>query len=135
MWEYFSGKAEHWGVGLSKLLTEVLKRNIEISEAGFVSLGPQAAGDQTGQNRPTTTTTIPNRSPVRQTPSCRGRLVHKLGPRKFAEVHHLNILAIVARLGAKPLIRVESAASSADSATQSMRSDPPRSGSLERFAG
>ena len=33
---------------------------------------------------------------------------HKLGPRKFAEVHQLNILAIVARLSAKPLIRVES---------------------------
>ena len=33
---------------------------------------------------------------------------HKLGPRKFAEVHELNILAIVARLSAKPLIRVVS---------------------------
>jgi hypothetical protein len=33
---------------------------------------------------------------------------HKLGPRKFAEVHHLNIRVIVARLSAKPLIRVES---------------------------
>jgi hypothetical protein len=33
---------------------------------------------------------------------------HKLGPRKFAEVHQLSILAIVARLSAKPLIRVES---------------------------
>jgi hypothetical protein len=33
---------------------------------------------------------------------------HKLGPRKFAEVHHLNISAIVARLSAKPWIRVES---------------------------
>src|SRR5580765_6103810 len=33
---------------------------------------------------------------------------HKLGPRKFAEVHQLNILAIVARLSAKPSIRVES---------------------------
>jgi hypothetical protein len=33
---------------------------------------------------------------------------HKLGPRKFAEVHHLNIRAIVARLSAKPWIRVES---------------------------
>jgi hypothetical protein len=33
---------------------------------------------------------------------------HKLGPRKFAEVHQLNILAIVARLSAKPRIRVES---------------------------
>ena len=32
---------------------------------------------------------------------------HKLGPRKFAEVHQLNIRAIVARLSAKPLIRVE----------------------------
>ena len=33
---------------------------------------------------------------------------HKLGPRKFAEMHQLNILAIVARLSAKPSIRVES---------------------------
>jgi hypothetical protein len=35
---------------------------------------------------------------------------HKLGPRKFSEVHHLNIPAIVARLNAKPCIRVESGA-------------------------
>jgi hypothetical protein len=33
---------------------------------------------------------------------------HKLGPRKFAEVHQLNIRAIVGRLSAKPFIRVES---------------------------
>jgi hypothetical protein len=33
---------------------------------------------------------------------------HKLGPRKFSEVHHLNIPAMVARLSAKPCIRVES---------------------------
>jgi hypothetical protein len=33
---------------------------------------------------------------------------HKLGPRKFAEVHQLNIPAIVARLSVKPWIRVES---------------------------
>jgi len=33
---------------------------------------------------------------------------HNLGPRKFAEVHQLNIRAIVARLSAKPVIRVES---------------------------
>ena len=33
---------------------------------------------------------------------------HKLGPRKFAEVHQLSIPAIVGRLSAKPLIRVES---------------------------
>ena len=32
---------------------------------------------------------------------------HKLGPRKFAEVHQLNIPAIVVRLSAKPFIRVE----------------------------
>ena len=32
---------------------------------------------------------------------------HKLGPRKFAEVHQLDIPAIVARLSAKPWIRVE----------------------------
>jgi hypothetical protein len=33
VWEYFSGKAEERGVDLSELLTEVLKRDIEISEA------------------------------------------------------------------------------------------------------
>jgi hypothetical protein len=32
-WEYFSDKAERKGVGLSQLLTEVLKRDIEINEA------------------------------------------------------------------------------------------------------
>jgi hypothetical protein len=31
---------------------------------------------------------------------------HKLGPRKFAEVHKLNITGIVAELNAKPSIRV-----------------------------
>jgi len=35
---------------------------------------------------------------------------HKLGPRKFSEVHGLNIPAMVARLSAKPCIRVESGA-------------------------
>ena len=33
---------------------------------------------------------------------------HTLGPRKFAEAHRLNGPAIVARLSAKPRIRVES---------------------------
>ena len=33
---------------------------------------------------------------------------HRLGPRKFAEVHRVNIQLIVARLSAKPFIRVES---------------------------
>ena len=32
-WEYFSGKAEQRGLDLSELLTEVLKRDIEINEA------------------------------------------------------------------------------------------------------
>ena len=32
---------------------------------------------------------------------------HKLGPRKFSEVHRLNIPGLVARLSAKPCIRVE----------------------------
>jgi hypothetical protein len=32
VWEYFSGKAEQKGVDLSDLLTEVLKRDIEINE-------------------------------------------------------------------------------------------------------
>jgi hypothetical protein len=33
VWEYFSGKAEQKRVDLSELLTEVLKRDIEINEA------------------------------------------------------------------------------------------------------
>ena len=33
VWTYFSGKAEERGIQLSELLTEVLKRDIEISEA------------------------------------------------------------------------------------------------------
>ena len=33
VWEYFSAEAERKGVGLSELLTDVLKRDIEISEA------------------------------------------------------------------------------------------------------
>ena len=33
---------------------------------------------------------------------------HKFGPRRFAEVHRLNIWAIAARLSAKPFIKVES---------------------------
>ena len=33
---------------------------------------------------------------------------HKLGPRKFAEAHQLDLRGIVAGLSAKPLIRVES---------------------------
>jgi hypothetical protein len=32
VWEYFSAKAEQKGVDLSELLTEVLKRDIEIDE-------------------------------------------------------------------------------------------------------
>jgi hypothetical protein len=32
---------------------------------------------------------------------------HKLGPRKFAELHNLDIPAIVARLNRKPFIRIE----------------------------
>jgi hypothetical protein len=35
---------------------------------------------------------------------------HRLGPRRFAEVHRLDIRAIVARLSEKPFIRVESGA-------------------------
>ncbi len=33
VWEYFSGKAGLQGIDLSELLTEVLKRDIEINEA------------------------------------------------------------------------------------------------------
>ena len=32
VWEYFSGKAEQRGIALSELVTEVLKRDIEINE-------------------------------------------------------------------------------------------------------
>ncbi|HWF46373.1 MAG TPA: hypothetical protein VG168_05165 [Bryobacteraceae bacterium] len=33
VWEYFSVKAEQKGVGISELLSEVLRRDIEINEA------------------------------------------------------------------------------------------------------
>lgn len=33
VWEYFSERAEQRGVPLSELVTEVLKRDIEINEA------------------------------------------------------------------------------------------------------
>jgi len=33
VWEYFSRRAEQKGVGLSELLSDVLQRDIEISEA------------------------------------------------------------------------------------------------------
>ena len=33
VWEYFSGKAEQRGIDLSDLVTEILKRDIEINEA------------------------------------------------------------------------------------------------------
>jgi hypothetical protein len=33
VWEYFSGKAERRGIGLPELLTEILRRDIEINEA------------------------------------------------------------------------------------------------------
>jgi len=33
VWEYFSSKAEQKGVDMSELLTDVLKRDIEINEA------------------------------------------------------------------------------------------------------
>jgi hypothetical protein len=32
VWQYFSKKAEQKGVGLSELLTDILKRDIKISE-------------------------------------------------------------------------------------------------------
>ena len=32
---------------------------------------------------------------------------HRLGPRRFSEVHGLNIRAIVSRLNLKPLVRLE----------------------------
>lgn len=33
VWEYFSGKAEQKGIDLSELVTDVLRRDIEINEA------------------------------------------------------------------------------------------------------
>jgi len=33
VWEYFSGRAEQRGIQLSELLSEVLRRDIEINEA------------------------------------------------------------------------------------------------------
>jgi hypothetical protein len=33
VWEYFSGKAEEKGIDLSELLSDVLRRDIEINEA------------------------------------------------------------------------------------------------------
>jgi hypothetical protein len=33
VWEYFSTKAQQKGVGMSELLTDVLRRDIEINEA------------------------------------------------------------------------------------------------------
>ena len=33
VWEYFSSKAEQKGVDLSELITDILKRDIEINEA------------------------------------------------------------------------------------------------------
>ena len=33
VWEYFSGKAQQRGLELSELVTEVLKKDIEINEA------------------------------------------------------------------------------------------------------
>ena len=33
VWQYFSAKAEQKGVGLAELLTDVLRRDIEINEA------------------------------------------------------------------------------------------------------
>ena len=40
VWTYFSGKAEDRGIQLSELLTEVLKREIEINEARPVGRVP-----------------------------------------------------------------------------------------------
>src|ERR1700731_1956056 len=36
-----------------------------------------------------------------------GDSYHKLGPRRFAEAHHLDVKDIVRRLNTKPMIRVE----------------------------
>lgn len=33
VWEYFAGKAERRGIELSELVTEVLRRDIEVNEA------------------------------------------------------------------------------------------------------
>jgi hypothetical protein len=59
---------------------------------------------------------------------------HRLGPRKFAEMHGLNIRATVARLSGKTLIRVEGATSSAGSKIRSISLDRRRPVWLGRLA-
>ena len=41
VWEYFADKAEQKGVGLPDLLTDVLKRDIEINEGAEVTSSPR----------------------------------------------------------------------------------------------
>jgi len=53
---------------------------------------------------------------------------HKLGPRKFSEVHRLDIPAIVARLSAKPFIRVESGSFIGRSGDQEYELGPTHAG-------
>jgi len=60
---------------------------------------------------------------------------HKLGPRKFAEAHQLDLRGIVAGLSAKPSIRVESGSFVAGWETGSTNSGVRRAGWRGRFAG
>ncbi len=68
-------------------------RNIEAAHTGAHGLG-QKAPDSTA---------IPLCIPHHRTAN---DSYHKLGPRKFAQVHKLDITGIVAELNAKPSIRV-----------------------------
>ncbi len=68
-------------------------RNIEAAHTGPHGLG-QKASDSTA---------IPLCAKHHRTAD---DCYHKLGPRKFAEVHKLNISGIVAALNARPIIRV-----------------------------
>ena len=70
-------------------------RNIEAAHTGAHGLGRKAPDS----------TAIPLCATHHRTAS---DCYHKLGPRKFAEVHKLNIPEIIAGLNARPMIRVVS---------------------------
>jgi len=60
---------------------------------------------------------------------------HKLGPRGFAELHNLDIPAIVGRLNRKPFIRIETGMFIGCWRTNSIFSARPKKESRSRFAG
>ena len=55
---------------------------------------------------------------------------HRLGPQKFAQMHDLNIPAIVRRLNTKPVIRIEAGAFVGYLESQQYRLGPTREGIL-----